>query len=139
MWATSRGLTCVHRPLPGLRKSGIPEGTEIPAPVRTAAGWLARSSSARRRASATAAHALQGPPCKQKPPVCGGVGKAKVRLPPPGKLGAAQRLAAEVGKASANQLKLLRRQGKHHADQRKRPLGRRPAALSQLFRPRWWW
>ena len=34
MWATSIGLTFSHRPVPGERKSGIPEGTEIPAPVR---------------------------------------------------------------------------------------------------------
>src|SRR3954462_1837906 len=33
MCATSIGLTFAHSPLPGERKSGIPDGTEIPAPV----------------------------------------------------------------------------------------------------------
>ena len=33
MWATSIGSTFVHSPVPGERKSGIPDGTEIPAPV----------------------------------------------------------------------------------------------------------
>ena len=33
MWATSIGSTFAHRPVRGERKSGIPEGTEIPAPV----------------------------------------------------------------------------------------------------------
>ena len=33
MWATSIGLTLAHSPVPGERKSGIPEGTETPAPV----------------------------------------------------------------------------------------------------------
>ena len=37
MWATSIGSTFSHSPLPGVRKSGIPDGTEIPAPVRTTA------------------------------------------------------------------------------------------------------
>ena len=32
MWATSIGSTVSHRPVPGVRKSGIPEGTEMPAP-----------------------------------------------------------------------------------------------------------
>ena len=33
MWATSIGSTFSHSPVPGVRKSGIPDGTEIPAPV----------------------------------------------------------------------------------------------------------
>ena len=33
MCATSIGLTFSHSPVPGERKSGIPDGTEIPAPV----------------------------------------------------------------------------------------------------------
>ena len=33
MWATSIGSTFSHIPVPGVRKSGIPDGTEIPAPV----------------------------------------------------------------------------------------------------------
>ena len=33
MCATSIGLTFAHSPVPGERKSGIPDGTEIPAPV----------------------------------------------------------------------------------------------------------
>ena len=38
MWATSIGSTFAHRPVIGVRKSGIPDGTEIPAPVSTTAG-----------------------------------------------------------------------------------------------------
>src|ERR1700733_13954994 len=34
MWATSIGLTLAHSPVPGERKSGIHDGTEMPAPVR---------------------------------------------------------------------------------------------------------
>src|SRR3954470_24135748 len=33
MWATSIGSTFSHSPEPGARKSGTPDGTEIPAPV----------------------------------------------------------------------------------------------------------
>ena len=33
MCATSIGSTFSHSPVPGERKSGIPDGTEIPAPV----------------------------------------------------------------------------------------------------------
>src|ERR1043166_4906694 len=32
MWATSIGSTFAHSPVCGVRKSGIPDGTEIPAP-----------------------------------------------------------------------------------------------------------
>ena len=52
MWATSIGSTFSHSPFPGVRKSGIPDGTEIPAPVRTTARSAWRSSSASRAASA---------------------------------------------------------------------------------------
>src|SRR3954463_15622563 len=37
MCATSIGLTFSHMPVPGERKSGMPEGTETPAPVSTTA------------------------------------------------------------------------------------------------------
>ncbi len=47
MCATSIGLTFSHMPVPGERKSGMPDGTEIPAPVRTTADRAERSSSAR--------------------------------------------------------------------------------------------
>src|SRR5918998_1231529 len=46
MWATSIGSTFSHSPVPGVRKSGIPEGTEIPAPVRATTEPAARISSA---------------------------------------------------------------------------------------------
>jgi hypothetical protein len=46
MWATSIGSTFSHKPFPGVLKSGIPDGTEIPAPVSTTVLELARSSSA---------------------------------------------------------------------------------------------
>ena len=47
MCATSIGSTFSHNPVPGLRKSGIPEGTEIPAPVRTTADRAEESSAAK--------------------------------------------------------------------------------------------
>src|SRR5690348_7683719 len=37
MWATSIGSTFAHRPVSGVRKSGIPAGTDTPAPVRATA------------------------------------------------------------------------------------------------------
>src|SRR2546423_14609796 len=53
MWATSMGSTRSHRPVPGERKSGIPEGTEMPAPVSA----TTRSAAAIRRASSAVAEA----------------------------------------------------------------------------------
>src|SRR4051812_48036794 len=46
MWATSIGSTFSHSPVPGERKSGIPDGTEIPAPVSATTESAARTSSA---------------------------------------------------------------------------------------------
>src|SRR4051794_28333472 len=51
MWATSMGSTFSHRPVCGLRKSGIPDGTEIPAPVSATTGPAERMSSASRSAA----------------------------------------------------------------------------------------
>ena len=48
MWATSIGSTFAHSPVPGVRKSGMPDGTEIPAPVRATTGPAERISSASR-------------------------------------------------------------------------------------------
>src|SRR5271154_2112365 len=48
MWATSIGSTFCHSPVRGERKSGMPEGTEMPAPVRATTGPPSRTSSARR-------------------------------------------------------------------------------------------
>ena len=42
MWATCIGSTFAHRPVPGERKSGIPDGTEIPAPVSATTELAAR-------------------------------------------------------------------------------------------------
>src|ERR1700731_2181284 len=42
MWATSIGSTLAHSPGAGERKSGIPDGTEIPAPVRATTESAAR-------------------------------------------------------------------------------------------------
>ena len=52
MCATSIGSTFSHSPVPGERKSGIPDGTEIPAPVSATTVPAERISSA----SAAAAH-----------------------------------------------------------------------------------
>src|SRR4051795_8421116 len=52
MCATSIGLTFSHMPSPGVRKSGIPDGTEIPAPVRATARCASASSCATRSADA---------------------------------------------------------------------------------------
>src|SRR6185312_3590408 len=48
MWATSIGLTFSHSPVPGERKSGIPDGTEMPAPVNATTEPAAPISSASR-------------------------------------------------------------------------------------------
>src|SRR3954470_10193880 len=48
MCATSIGSTFSHSPVPGVRKSGIPEGTEIPAPVSATTEPAPRTSSASR-------------------------------------------------------------------------------------------
>src|SRR5215211_2259330 len=44
--ATSSGSSRDHKPVPSERKSGIPEGVEIPAPVNTTARSALRSSTA---------------------------------------------------------------------------------------------
>ncbi len=54
MWATSIGSTFAHSPVPGERKSGIPEGTEMPAPVRASTRSAEPSSSASRAAPGVA-------------------------------------------------------------------------------------
>src|SRR5215212_9076649 len=46
MCATSIGSTFAHSPLPGERKSGIPDGTEIPAPVNATTDVASRISEA---------------------------------------------------------------------------------------------
>src|SRR5205823_11053219 len=51
MWATSIGSTFSQIPVPGERKSGIPEGTEIPAPVSATVQRDSRISSASRGAA----------------------------------------------------------------------------------------
>src|SRR6516165_7278510 len=51
MCATSIGSTCCHRPVPGVRKSGMPEGTDTPAPVRATTERASRTSWARRMCS----------------------------------------------------------------------------------------
>ena len=54
MCATSIGSTFAHSPVPGERKSGIPDGTEIPAPVSATTRPAERSSSASRAAAEVA-------------------------------------------------------------------------------------
>src|SRR6058998_3815281 len=48
MCATSIGLTFSHSPVPGERKSGIPDGTEIPAPVSATTDPASRTREASR-------------------------------------------------------------------------------------------
>ena len=48
MCATSIGFTRSHRPVPGERKSGMPEGTDTPAPVSATTEPASRISSASR-------------------------------------------------------------------------------------------
>src|SRR3954468_17601955 len=50
MCATSIGSTLAHRPVMGVRKSGMPDGTEMPAPVNATTGPADRISSASRSA-----------------------------------------------------------------------------------------
>ncbi len=51
MCATSIGSTFSHSPLPGERKSGMPDGTEMPAPVRATTERAPRTISASRTIS----------------------------------------------------------------------------------------
>src|ERR1700761_8941527 len=51
MWATSIGSTFSQIPSPGERKSGIPDGTEIPAPVNATTEPAPRTSFAKRSTS----------------------------------------------------------------------------------------
>ena len=48
MCATSIGSTFSQRPVPGERKSGMPLGTEMPAPVSATTESAARTSDANR-------------------------------------------------------------------------------------------
>ena len=48
MWATSIGSTFAQSPVSGVRKSGIPDGTETPAPVSATVHSDSRISSASR-------------------------------------------------------------------------------------------
>ena len=52
MWATAIGSTFAHSPVPGERKSGMPEGTEIPAPVSATTRPAPRTSPASRAVAA---------------------------------------------------------------------------------------
>ena len=62
MWATSIGSTFSHSPVPGERKSGIPDGTEMPAPV---SARLSRPrGSARRGAGGRAGRSRRSLPSK---------------------------------------------------------------------------
>ena len=69
MWATSIGSTLSHRPVPGERKSGMPDGTEMPAPVsattepapRDQLGQAARARAAPAVDGGEAASALSAP------------------------------------------------------------------------------
>jgi hypothetical protein len=51
MCATSIGSTLSHTPVPGERKSGMPEGTEMPAPVSATVEREERNICARRSTS----------------------------------------------------------------------------------------
>src|SRR5690349_17816871 len=77
MCATSIGSTFAHRPVIGVRKSGMPEGTDTPAPVSTTAGPASRSSSARRAGPLTAPPLRGAPAGGRAPP------SARDRPPPP--------------------------------------------------------
>src|SRR3712207_4801995 len=55
MCATFIGSTFSHSPVPGVRKSGIPDGTEIPAPVSATTVSASRISPARRSTSVSVA------------------------------------------------------------------------------------
>src|SRR3954451_10628496 len=60
MCATSIGFTFSQMPVPGERKSGIPDGTDTPAPVRTKAERASRIISARRVALPCAVRVVTG-------------------------------------------------------------------------------
>src|SRR3954454_3303831 len=60
MCATSIGFTFSPMPVPGERKSGIPDGTDTPAPVSTKADRASRIISARRVALPCAVRVVTG-------------------------------------------------------------------------------
>src|SRR6202789_1568587 len=60
MWATSIGSTLAQSPVSGVRKSGIPDGTETPAPVRATVHPESSMSAASRRTSAPGRDAPPG-------------------------------------------------------------------------------
>src|SRR4051812_1850193 len=62
MCATSIGSTFSHRPVPGERKSGIPDGTEIPAPVSATTELASRIRPASRSTSVPTVLTLPGSP-----------------------------------------------------------------------------
>src|SRR5688572_14211797 len=68
MCATFIGSTFSQMPLPGERKSGIPEGVEIPAPVRATTDSAPRIRSARRRTSVSVAVKLLPAPLRRALP-----------------------------------------------------------------------
>jgi len=61
MCATSIGSTFAHSPVPGERKSGIPDGTEMPAPVSASTRSAERSSSASRSVAEAGVDPLKRP------------------------------------------------------------------------------
>src|SRR3712207_860666 len=65
MCATFIGSTFSQMPLPGERKSGIPDGVEIPAPVRATTESAERMRSARRRTSVRVAVKLLPAPLRR--------------------------------------------------------------------------
>src|SRR3954453_13964552 len=68
MCATSIGSTLAHSPVPGVRKSGIPDGTEIPAPVSATTDPALRISSASRSTPAGSPPPAARPPGLASPP-----------------------------------------------------------------------
>src|SRR3712207_6047751 len=112
MWATSIGLTFSQIPVPGERKSGMPDGTETPAPVST----TARSAVLRRSASSLALELRLALP-KERP-------DAFLRI-----LGS-ERLAEGLGLAAQALAELTVH--RHPLD----PLDRQRRLLGELARPR---
>src|SRR5688500_9545867 len=95
MWATFIGSTLVQSPVPGERKSGMPEGTLMPAPVRATAQLDSLISSA--RASASAPFTPVSLPTRRMMPAPPAWGRAGLELGP----GDAQRVGA-AGAAGAD-------------------------------------
>src|SRR6476619_863420 len=97
MWATSIGSTFSHSPVPGERKSGIPEGTEMPAPVSATTERAPATSAAKRSRSALTVAAANSAPAEPSSAFAEEGGDALLRVGAGEHLGECLLLGLETG------------------------------------------